>query len=77
MTIAILIHALVFLAFWLTNLPFQETLNNFLVSATGQQMNFLLIFLDCRLNFCNAAAEFFCFSGHLIDLLFDAINLVF
>ena len=25
MTIAILIHALLFLAFWLTNLPFQET----------------------------------------------------
>ncbi len=45
MTITILIHALLFLAFWLTNLPFQETLNNFLVSATGQQINFLLIFL--------------------------------
>ena len=36
MTIAILIHALLFLAFWLTNLPFQETLNNFLVNTTGQ-----------------------------------------
>ncbi|MBN2004092.1 MAG: hypothetical protein JXA21_12120 [Anaerolineae bacterium] len=45
MTIAILIHALLFLAFWLTNLPYQNTLNNFLASATGQQMNFLLIFM--------------------------------
>lgn len=45
MTIAILIHALLFLAFWLTNLPFQATLNNFLVKATGQQLNFLLIFM--------------------------------
>ena len=45
MTFAILIHALLFLAFWLTNLPYQNTLNNFLASATGQQMNFLLIFM--------------------------------
>ena len=45
MTITILIHALLFIAFWLTNLPFHETLNNFLVNATGQRMNFLLIFL--------------------------------
>ena len=45
MAIAILIHALLFLAFWLTNLPYQNTLNNFLASATGQQMNFLLIFM--------------------------------
>ena len=29
MTIVILIHALLFLAFWLTNLPFQEIFNNF------------------------------------------------
>jgi glycerophosphoryl diester phosphodiesterase len=45
MTIAILIHALLFLAFWLTNLPYQETLNNFLIGATRQRMNFLLIFI--------------------------------
>jgi glycerophosphoryl diester phosphodiesterase len=45
MTIVILIHALLFLAFWLTNLPYQNTLNNFLASATGQQMDFLLIFM--------------------------------
>ena len=45
MTIAILIHALLFLAFWLTNLPYQNTLNNFLVGATGLQLNFLLIFM--------------------------------
>ncbi len=45
MTIVILIHALLFLAFWLTNLPYQNTLNNFLASATGRQMNFLLIFM--------------------------------
>lgn len=45
MTIVILIHALLFLAFWLTNLPYQNTLNNFLVGATGLQMNFMLIFM--------------------------------
>ena len=45
MTLAILIHALVFLAFWLTNLPYQETLNNFLIGATGRRVNFLLIFM--------------------------------
>ena len=45
MILVILIHALLFLAFWLTNLPYQNTLNNFLASATGQQMNFLLIFM--------------------------------
>jgi glycerophosphoryl diester phosphodiesterase len=43
--IVILIHALLFLAFWLTNLPYQKTLNAFLVGATGQRMNFLLIFM--------------------------------
>src|SRR5512136_688266 len=45
MTIAVLIHALVFLAFWLTNLPYQKTLNDFLIGATGLQANFLLIFM--------------------------------
>ena len=45
MTTAILIHALLFLAFWLTNLPFQESLNDFLAGATGLRVNFLLIFM--------------------------------
>ncbi len=45
MTIVILIHTLLFLAFWLTNLPYQNTLNNFLVGATGLQVNFMVIFM--------------------------------
>lgn len=45
MIIIILIHTFLFLAFWLTNLPFQDTLNNFLDGATGLQINFLLIFM--------------------------------
>jgi glycerophosphoryl diester phosphodiesterase len=45
MTIAILVHALLFLFFWLTNLPYQKTLNDFLVGATGLQVNFLSIFM--------------------------------
>ena len=45
MALLILVHAMVFLAFWLTNLPYQETLNNFLIGATGQRVNFLLIFM--------------------------------
>jgi glycerophosphoryl diester phosphodiesterase len=45
MVLLILIHAMVFLAFWLTNLPYQETLNNFLIGATGRRVNFLLIFM--------------------------------
>lgn len=44
MPLVILIHALVFLAFWLTNLPYQESLNNFLIGATGRRLNFLLLF---------------------------------
>jgi hypothetical protein len=46
MALVILIHAMVFLAFWLTNLPYQESLNNFLISATSRRVNFLLIFID-------------------------------
>ena len=38
-------HALLFLAFWLTNLPYQATLNNFLISVTGLQADFLLVFM--------------------------------
>ncbi|MBN2385594.1 MAG: hypothetical protein JXB85_01140 [Anaerolineales bacterium] len=45
MAIAILVHALLFLAFWLTNRPYQKSLNDFLVGATGLRVNFLLIFL--------------------------------
>jgi glycerophosphoryl diester phosphodiesterase len=45
MTLAILIHALLFLVFWLTNLSFQMTLNDFLSDATGLQVNFLLVFM--------------------------------
>jgi glycerophosphoryl diester phosphodiesterase len=45
MTLALLIHAVLFLAFWLTNLPYQASLNNFLISATGLQANFLLAFM--------------------------------
>lgn len=45
MALVILIHVLVFLAFWLTNLPYEETLNNFLIAATGRRVNFLLIFM--------------------------------
>jgi glycerophosphoryl diester phosphodiesterase len=45
MALVILIHAVIFLVFWLTNLPYQETLNNFLISATGRRANFLLIFI--------------------------------
>jgi glycerophosphoryl diester phosphodiesterase len=45
MTLVILMHALIFLAFWLTNLPYQESLNNFLIGATGLRMNFLSIFM--------------------------------
>lgn len=45
MTIAILIHALLFLVFWLTNLVYQKSLNDFLVSATGLRINFLLFFM--------------------------------
>jgi len=45
MTIAILIHALLFLVFWLTNQPYQKSLNDFLIGATGLRIDFLLIFL--------------------------------
>jgi glycerophosphoryl diester phosphodiesterase len=45
MALVILIHVMVFLAFWLTNLPYQESLNNFLIGATGWRVNFLLIFM--------------------------------
>ena len=45
MTIATLIHALLFLAFWLTNLPYWKSLNDFLISATGNRANYLLFLM--------------------------------
>jgi hypothetical protein len=45
MIVVILIHAIVFLAFWLTNWSYQESLNNFLIAATGLRASFLLIFV--------------------------------
>ena len=45
MTLIILIHAAVFLVFWLTNLAYQESLNAFLVGMTGLRVNFLLAFM--------------------------------
>lgn len=45
MIIAILIHALLFLVFWLTNLPYQKSLNDFLIGSTGWRINFLLFFM--------------------------------
>ncbi len=45
MALAIFIHAVLFLAFWLTNGPYQETLNNFLIGATGRRVDFLLLFM--------------------------------
>ena len=41
----IIIHAFLFLVFWLTNLSFQQAVNEFLSDATGLRMNYLLIFL--------------------------------
>jgi len=40
----VFLHACVFLFFWLTNLSFQQTLNEFLSDATGMRLNYLLIF---------------------------------
>ncbi len=45
MTLAVLIHALLFLAFWLMNLPFRGTLNNFLAEETGLPVDYLSVFL--------------------------------
>jgi glycerophosphoryl diester phosphodiesterase len=44
-TRVVLLHALLFLAFWLTNLPYQATLNNFLIGMTGLKADFLLFFM--------------------------------
>jgi glycerophosphoryl diester phosphodiesterase len=45
MTLAALIHTIVFLLFWLTNLSFQRDVNGFLSGITGLKINFLLVFL--------------------------------
>jgi glycerophosphoryl diester phosphodiesterase len=45
MTVLVLIHTILFLLFWLTNLSFQQDMNEFLADATGLQVDFLLIFL--------------------------------
>ncbi len=45
MIIAIFIHAILFLVFWLTNLSFQKTLNEFLVGAIGYRADYLLLFM--------------------------------
>lgn len=45
MAIVVLIHTLLFLIFWLTNLSFQQSVNKFLADATGLGANFVLIFL--------------------------------
>jgi glycerophosphoryl diester phosphodiesterase len=45
LTIAIFIHTLFFLLFWLTNPAYQRSLNDFLMGATGQRANFLLFLM--------------------------------
>ena len=45
MTIAVLVHALLFLVFWLTNLSFQQALNTLLSDTTRMEANILRIFL--------------------------------
>lgn len=45
MALAILIHALLFLAFWLTNLSFRGTFNHFIAGMTGLPMDYLSVFL--------------------------------
>lgn len=45
MALIILIHAVVFLVFWLTNLSYWESLNAFLAGMTGIRVNFLLLFM--------------------------------
>jgi glycerophosphoryl diester phosphodiesterase len=45
MSIIVLVHAVLFLVFWLTNLSFQQAMNKFLADATGLGVDFLRIFL--------------------------------
>lgn len=45
MILVVLVHALIFIVFWLTNQPYQSTLNNFLIGATGINLNFMLVFM--------------------------------
>lgn len=41
----VLLHGLVFLAFWLTNLTFQQEVNEFLSDVTGLRLHYLPIFI--------------------------------
>ncbi len=41
----VFLHTLVFLAFWLTNLTFQQEVNDFLLDTTGLHLNYLFIFV--------------------------------
>jgi len=41
----VFLHAFVFLAFWLTNLSFQQAVNEFLSDTTGLPLPYLLIFI--------------------------------
>jgi glycerophosphoryl diester phosphodiesterase len=42
MTILVFLHSLFFLVFWVTNLIFQKTVNDFIADAVGVRLNFLL-----------------------------------
>ncbi|MCX6039119.1 MAG: glycerophosphodiester phosphodiesterase family protein [Chloroflexi bacterium] len=41
----VFLHTFIFLAFWLTNLSFQQAVNEFLSDTTGLRLNYLLIFI--------------------------------
>jgi len=41
----VFLHTFVFIAFWLTNLSFQQAVNEFLSDGTGLRINYLLIFI--------------------------------
>lgn len=45
MSIAVLIHSVLFIIFWMTNLTFKEEVNSFLTDTTGHEMDYLLILL--------------------------------
>ncbi|MEZ0396243.1 MAG: glycerophosphodiester phosphodiesterase family protein [Anaerolineales bacterium] len=84
MSWAVLIHALVFLAFWLTNLTFRDALNRFLAEVTGLQMNYLSVFLACAAAMALWSAARLVFrradprSGwHRLDRVLDVFFLLF
>ncbi len=45
MSSVVLIHSLLFILFWLTNLTFKQEVNQFLADVTGFKFDFLLLFL--------------------------------